>query len=43
MRYIAKILHPEAFKDVDPDAEIRKFYDAWLPIKAQGVFVLRYQ
>lgn len=42
-RYIAKILYPDAFEDVDPDAEIRQFYDAWLPVKADGVFVLRYQ
>lgn len=42
-QYIAKQLYPEAFKDVDPDANIRSYYDTWLPIKAEGVFVLPYE
>jgi iron complex transport system substrate-binding protein len=39
-RYIAKLVHPEAFQDVDPAAEIAAYYDSWLPIKADGVYVL---
>ena len=39
-RYIAKALYPDAFADVDPDAEIKAYYKAWLPIEAQGVYVL---
>ncbi|GEO85863.1 MULTISPECIES: ABC transporter substrate-binding protein [Alphaproteobacteria] len=42
-QYIAKQLYPEAFKDVDPAQNIRDYYEAWLPIKADGVFVLPYQ
>ncbi len=42
-QYIAKQLYPEAFKDVHPAANLRKFYETWLPIKADGVFVLPYQ
>lgn len=42
-QYIAKQLYPEAFKDVDPAANIRSYYDTWLPIKADGVFVLPYE
>lgn len=42
-QYIAKILYPDAFKDIDPDTEIKAFYDAWLPIKADGVFVLKHK
>lgn len=42
-QYIAKQLYPDAFKDVDPSAEIRSYYDTWMPIKADGVFVLPYQ
>lgn len=42
-QYIAKVLHPEAFKDVDPDAQIKAYYDAWLPIKADGIFVMKHQ
>ncbi|MCY1231080.1 hypothetical protein D9M72_435160 [compost metagenome] len=42
-QYIAKQLYPDAFKDVDPAQNIRQFYKAWLPIEAQGVFVLPYE
>lgn len=42
-QYIGKQLYPDAFKDVDPAAEIRRYYDNWMPIKADGVFVLPYQ
>lgn len=41
--YIAKQLYPDAFKDVDPVADIRRYYDTWMPIKADGVFVLPYE
>jgi len=39
-RYIAKLVHPEAFADVDPAAEIKAYYDEWLPIKADGIYVM---
>jgi iron complex transport system substrate-binding protein len=42
-QYIAKQLYPQAFQDIDPAKNIRDYYDRWLPIKAQGVFVLPYQ
>lgn len=42
-QYIAKQLYPDAFKDVDPAENIRRYYDTWLPIKADGVFVLPYE
>ena len=42
-QYIAKQLYPEAFKDVDPAKNIADYYAKWLPIKADGVFVLPYQ
>jgi len=41
LQYIAKVLHPEAFQDVDPVANHRKFYDTWLPIKAKGTFAVK--
>lgn len=43
VRYMAKVLHPQAFEDVDPNAEIRAFYKAWLPIAADGVFIQQYK
>lgn len=42
-QYIAKQLYPKAFADVDPAANIRSYYETWLPIRAEGVFVLPYQ
>ncbi|MEJ5081430.1 ABC transporter substrate-binding protein [Ochrobactrum sp. MYb379] len=42
-QYIAKQLYPEAFKDVDPAQNLRDYYDKWLPVKADGVFVSGYQ
>jgi iron complex transport system substrate-binding protein len=41
--YIAKQLYPDAFKDVDPAENLRQFYAKWLPIKADGVFMLPYR
>jgi hypothetical protein len=38
-RAIAKMLYPDAFADVDPAAELAAYYDAWMPISADGVFV----
>jgi len=42
-QYISKQLYPDAFKDVDPAENIRRYYETWLPIKADGVFVLPYE
>ena len=39
-QYIAKTLYPEAFADIDPQAEIERYYEDWLPIAAEGAFVL---
>lgn len=38
-RAIAKALYPEAFADVDPAAELAAYYDAYMPVPAEGVFV----
>jgi ABC-type Fe3+-hydroxamate transport system substrate-binding protein len=43
VRYLAKVLYPDAFADVDPAAEFRAFYQQWLPVAADGVFVLRHE
>ncbi|MDH5750111.1 MAG: ABC transporter substrate-binding protein [Rhodospirillales bacterium] len=41
LQYLAKALHPEAFKDVDPEANHRRFYERYLPIEANGSFMTR--
>ena len=41
LQYIAKQLHPEAFADVDPVANHRRFYETYLPIEANGSFMLK--
>jgi len=42
LQYIAKRLHPDAFKDVDPTASLSGFYARNLPIEAQGTFMIQY-
>lgn len=41
LQYVAKILHPEAFADVDPLETHRRFYQAYLPISADGSFMVK--
>ncbi|MBW9074864.1 ABC transporter substrate-binding protein [Agrobacterium deltaense] len=43
VQYLAKLLYPDAFRDIDPGQEIDRFYKKWLPVRAEGVFVLRHQ
>ena len=40
LQYIAKTLHPEAFADVDPVANHKRFYADYLPIEADGTFMV---
>lgn len=42
-RTIAKALYPEAFVDVNPVQELIEFYDRWMPIQAEGLFITRMQ
>jgi len=41
LQYIAKRLYPEAFTDIDPVATHRRFYETYLPIAADGTFMLQ--
>ena len=41
LQYVAKLLHPAAFADVDPAANHRRFYETYLPIEADGSFMLK--
>jgi len=43
VQYLAKLLYPEAFSDIDPGQEISHFYEKWLPIPTTGVFLLRHR
>lgn len=38
MQAFAKWMHPELFKDVDPDATMKELHDRFLPIDYSGVF-----
>lgn len=41
LRYMAKALYPDVFADVDPQAELKTYYDAYLPIKLDDTFMLK--
>ncbi len=42
LQYIAKVLYPEAFADTDPLRTLQAHYDAYLPIRAEGAFMVPY-
>lgn len=41
LQYMGKILHPEAFRDVDPAANLQAFFRKYLPIRAEGAYWTR--
>jgi hypothetical protein len=41
MQYIAKALHPDRFADVDPEANLRRFHERWLPVRFEGIWMAR--
>lgn len=41
LRYIAKALYPNAFSDVDPQAELAAYYHDYLPVTPEGTFMIR--
>ena len=43
LQYIAKTLYPEAFADVDPQANLERFFREYLPIEAQGSYMTKLQ
>jgi iron complex transport system substrate-binding protein len=40
LQFMAKMLHPDAFADVDPEANLGAFYKRWLPVEPKGAFML---
>ncbi len=43
LQYIAKVLYPDAFADIDPLQSLKDHYKQWLPIEANGTFMLKLQ
>lgn len=41
MQYVAKQMHPGAFADIDPVAELRDFHARYLPIAFEGEWMVR--
>lgn len=41
LQYIAKAMYPDAFADIDPLQTLKDYYAAWLPIAADGAFMVR--
>lgn len=41
LQYVAKALYPEAFADINPVANHKRFYDTYLPIPADGAFMVK--
>ncbi len=41
LQYMAKAMYPEAFEDVDPVANHKAYYARYLPIEAEGTFMLK--
>jgi ABC-type Fe3+-hydroxamate transport system substrate-binding protein len=41
LQYMAKAMYPEAFADVDPVANHKAYYAKYLPIAAEGTFMLK--
>ena len=41
MQYIAKQLHPDAFADVDPVANLAKYHATYMPVPFEGTWMAR--
>ena len=40
---LAKTFHPDLFDDVDPDADMKEFYDNFMPIEYEGCWFTKYE
>ncbi|MBZ0217475.1 MAG: ABC transporter substrate-binding protein [Fimbriimonadaceae bacterium] len=43
LQYIAKMLYPDAFADIDPQANLERFFREYLPIEAKGSYMTKLQ
>lgn len=41
MYYIGQQIHPDRFADIDPVAELRKYYESWLPVRFEGTWMAK--
>ncbi|KKG14866.1 hypothetical protein EO98_03755 [Methanosarcina sp. 2.H.T.1A.6] len=41
IQFIAKSIYPEEFKDLDPEANLKKFHEEFLPVEYSGVWSLQ--
>lgn len=39
-QFMAKLLQPELFEDVDPEANLRAFFEAFMPVELDGVWTV---
>lgn len=40
MQFIAKMLYPEDFADLDPQATLQEFYDRFFPVEMTGTLMV---
>lgn len=40
--FIAKAIHPELFSDIDPEAELKYFFDEFYPVKFSGTWMVKF-
>ncbi|GAB5469974.1 MAG: ABC transporter substrate-binding protein [Rhodospirillales bacterium] len=41
LQYVAKALHPEAFADIDPQANLDRFFATYMPIRFEGTYMTK--
>ena len=39
-QFLAKMLQPELFADIDPEAKLREFFDRFMPVELEGVWTV---
>ena len=40
--FLAKALHPETYKDLNPDEDLNEFYDKFMPVGLEGTWSYKY-
>lgn len=42
-QYLAKTFHPQVFEDLDPEKDMKEFYDKFMPIAYEGTWFVSYE